>query len=74
VLHNEKIVSADEYVLEINGSRIYCLDKKCRAPVIYVPMSEKRGAHFKTTGKSDSRHATNCGFYEPLGVFEQFKK
>jgi len=74
MLHNENIVSAMEYDPEAHGNRLYCMDKTCKAPVIFVPGSENISPHFKTTGKGDSVHSTSCGFYEPLDLVGSIKK
>ncbi len=74
VLGNGKIVKADEYSADLHGHRLSCIDKNCAAPLIYMPKTETRGAHFKTTGKMDSKHSTDCGFYEPLSVLQAIKK
>lgn len=73
-LESGKIVSAIEYDPEHHGSRIYCLDKQCKAPVFFVQHKEHQVAHFKTSGKGDSRHMENCGFYKPLDFFESVNK
>jgi len=75
ILFNGKIVSADEYNPAIHGSRIYCIDKNCRATLIHVPRTETASAYFKTTGKSpDSRHNEKCSFFRPLTFEESVKK
>lgn len=72
MLNNGSIVNANEYEPDHHGHRIFCID--CKAPVIHVPTSENKAAHFKTTGKNDSKHKPNCGFYEPLDAVESIKK
>lgn len=73
LLHNGKLIHADDYQPDIHGNRIYCLDQKCKAPVIYVPKGSSV-AHFKTTGKGDSQHSPSCGFYQPLNCIESIEK
>ncbi|MEF3304157.1 hypothetical protein [Paenibacillus sp. GYB003] len=73
LLFNGQIVSAEEYKPEKHGHRLFCIDKNCKVPLIFVARGE-REAHFKTTGKADSKHVSGCGFYEPLGVLQAIKK
>ncbi|MEF2247977.1 hypothetical protein [Paenibacillus sp. IITD108] len=74
ILANGDVVRAEEYSSELHGHRLLCMDKNCNVPLIYVPKTETRSAHFKTTGKIDSKHSTQCGFYEPLSVLQAIKK
>lgn len=73
-LHNGKILSSLEYILDDHGSRLYCLDKNCNAPLIFIQGSEVRTAHFKTSGKGESVHKPECGFYQPLDLIESIDK
>jgi hypothetical protein len=73
-LHNGKIVSSLEYSGELHGSRIFCLDSNCKAPLIFVSGNETRTAHFKTSGKGESIHKSGCGFYQPLDFMESINK
>lgn len=74
ILHNGKVVTAREYQPEFHGNRIYCIDKSCKAPVIFVQGNESMAPHFKTTGKNDSRHVETCGFYKPLSFLDSIRK
>ncbi|SDO18802.1 hypothetical protein SAMN04487897_109149 [Paenibacillus sp. yr247] len=74
-LPSGKLVSADEYQESIHGFEILCMDKSCRAPLIFVPKSEKASSHFKTVGKTqDTKHSATCGFYSPLDIVEAIEK
>ncbi|MEQ2527613.1 hypothetical protein WMO40_12955 [Bacillaceae bacterium CLA-AA-H227] len=74
-LHNGGIISSSEYNESTHGTRIYCLDKNCNAPLIYIDAAEEgRVAHFKTSGKGDSKHVANCGFYQRLDLVESISK
>ncbi|MEI2358385.1 hypothetical protein [Mesobacillus zeae] len=74
LLHNGNIVTAAEYNPDVHGSRIYCIDRNCKAPVIHVK-SENAAPHFKTTGKNDGqRHNKLCGFYKQLSFEESIQK
>lgn len=76
-LSNGKIVTTSNYDLQ---STLYCMDKTCKANVIYVAKSELKAAHFKTTGKRDSVHKDNCiyvnkhDFKETLKLVSTFQK
>ncbi|MFS1519508.1 hypothetical protein V1503_24075 [Bacillus sp. SCS-151] len=72
-LHNGQLISADQYEPESHGQRLYCIDKKCKAPVVFVSKG-KANAHFKTTGRGESKHISECGFYEPLDLIDSIKK
>jgi len=74
ILHNGKVVTAQEYSVDIHGNRVFCIDRSCKVPVIYVPESESTMSHFKTTGKNDSKHKPNCGFFKPLDFIDSIKK
>lgn len=74
ILHNGQVVLAKEYNAEVHGNRIYCIDKSCKAPVIFVPGGENIAPHFKTTGKNASKHAITCGFFKPLSFAETIEK
>jgi hypothetical protein len=73
-LHNGKVLSSIEYSPESHGTRLFCLDKNGNAPLIYIQGSEVRAAHFKTSGKGDSIHKSECGFYQPLDQVESIDK
>ncbi|OIJ13365.1 hypothetical protein BKP35_09015 [Anaerobacillus arseniciselenatis] len=73
-LHNGKIVSSLEYNEEIHGSRIFCMDKNCNSPLIFLQGNEVRAAHFKTSGKGESKHQSECGFYQPLDLVQSISK
>jgi len=73
LMHSGKVVTAAEYNPNTHGNRIYCIDKACKVPVIHVSKGGKE-AHFKTTGKLESKHNPSCGFYEPLDVISAIKK
>ncbi len=73
-LSNGSIVNANEYSAEKHGHRVLCIDRACKSPVIHVPASENNVAHFKTTGKNDSRHVKGCGFYESLDAVDSIEK
>lgn len=73
-LHTGKIVSALEYNLDVHGSRIYCMDKTCNAPLIFVRENDGRAAHFKSSGKGESKHQSACGFYQPLDLIGSISK
>lgn len=73
-LHDGKVVSSLEYDANVHGHRIFCLDKKCKAPLIFVQGNDTRAAHFKTSGKGDSVHRSGCGFYQPLDLVESINK
>lgn len=75
LLHNGKVVTAAEYNPDVYGNRIYCIDKSCKAPVIYVAGTESSVPYFKTTGKNEeSKHTEKCGFYKPLTFEESILK
>lgn len=75
LLHSGKVISAAEYNVDVHGHRIFCIDKSCRAPVIYVAGTETSVPYFKTTGKNDdSKHTISCGFYKPLTFEESIQK
>jgi hypothetical protein len=75
LLPDGRLIHADEYNESVHGFNILCLDKNCRAPLIFVPKSDKAASHFKTIGKnSDSKHSTKCGFYQPLDIVESIEK
>ncbi|MYL35438.1 hypothetical protein GLW08_21385 [Pontibacillus yanchengensis] len=74
LLNNGSLVHANEYEQDTHGSRIYCIDKNCNAPVIFVPSHEGSTPHFKTTGKNDSKHQKGCGFYEPMDFVDSLEK
>lgn len=48
-----RILNAHEYQLEKYGN-IFCIDKKCKSPLIYVAAAENTSPYFKTTGKGNS--------------------
>jgi hypothetical protein len=80
-LSNGTILSALEYSPQKHGFEIYCLDKNCSAPLIFVDRNTRNSsdvqvaAHFKTTGKDEStRHKKGCGFYDSLDVIEAIEK
>lgn len=75
ILHSGKIVTAAEYNPDIHGNRLYCIDKICSKPVIFVKGTESSVPYFKTTGKgNDSKHHEQCGFARPLTFEESIKK
>lgn len=74
ILHSGQVVSARDYSVDVHGNRLYCMDKSCKVPVIFVKGGENVSPHFKTTGKHDSKHVENCGFYKPLNFIESIKK
>jgi hypothetical protein len=74
ILHNGQVVTAKEYIADIHGSRLYCIDKSCKTPVIFITGNETIMPHFKTTGKNDSKHVTTCGFYKPLSFIDTVRK
>lgn len=74
MLHNGKIISAKEYNSELHGSRIYCIDSKCKSPMIFIPQTETTMAYFKTTGKNQSIHTAECGFFKALDFHESINK
>lgn len=75
LLHSGKIITAAEYNPTVHGNRIYCIDRLCQTPVIFVSGSESTVPYFKTTGKnSDSKHHDNCGFARPLSFEESISK
>ncbi|MCM3715426.1 hypothetical protein M3202_15245 [Alkalihalobacillus oceani] len=63
------ICYSEEYQVEKHGSRLFCIDSDCQAPVIFVKRSKTSVAHFKTTGKEGSKHKLGCGFYQSLDMF-----
>lgn len=71
LLQNGKIITAIEYNKEVHGD-LKCID--CKVPVIFVPTSESSHAHFKTTGKNESKHSSLCGFAKPLSFEESIQK
>ncbi|MGY3716076.1 hypothetical protein ACWE42_11175 [Sutcliffiella cohnii] len=73
-LHNGNIVTTLEYNSDLHGTRVYCIDKSCNAPLIYVAENDNRAAHFKTSGKGDSKHSSQCGFYQQLDLIESISK
>jgi hypothetical protein len=74
LLYNGKVITAAEYNPDSHGHRIYCIDKSCKAPVIYVN-TESSIPHFKTTGKNEeSKHTDKCGFFKPLSFEESIQK
>jgi hypothetical protein len=73
-LHNGRVLSSLEYNPDTHGTRLFCLDKDCNAPLIFIQGSEVRTAHFKTSGKGDSVHQSGCGFYQPLDLVESIDK
>lgn len=75
LLHNGNVVAAKEYNAETHGNRLYCVDQSCKnVPVIYMPGTENVTPYFKTTGKGDSKHSEQCGFYRTLDFVESVKK
>ncbi|MDC3424393.1 hypothetical protein NC797_07715 [Aquibacillus sp. 3ASR75-11] len=74
ILHNGQVITAREYNTDVHGTRLFCIDKSCKVPVIFVPGNENVSPYFKTTGKHDSKHNEGCGFYKPLTFVESVKK
>lgn len=68
-----RIIKAYEYQSEKHGD-IYCIDKICKVPLIYISAAANTSAHFKTTGKGDSIHHGNCIFARTLGFEESIVK
>lgn len=73
-LHNGQIISSIEYEENSHGSRLFCIDKKCGVPLIFVSATEETKPHFKTTGKGDSKHTGECGFFRQLDLVETISK
>lgn len=73
-LHNGQIISSIEYEENSHGSRLFCIDKKCGVPLIFVSATEEIKPHFKTTGKGDSKHTGECGFFRQLDLVETISK
>ncbi|WP_066297790.1 DUF7828 domain-containing protein [Bacillus sp. FJAT-29937] len=71
--HQGRIIKAHEYQLEKHGN-IYCIDKKCNSPLVYVSATENTSSYFKTTGKGDSIHHEACAFARPLTFEESLNK
>ncbi|MFD5853714.1 hypothetical protein ACFWGC_26635 [Cytobacillus pseudoceanisediminis] len=74
ILASGQLISANEYTPEIHGSQILCMDPSCKAPVIFVPSSDTISSHFKTSGKGESIHAINCGFFQSLSFQDSVAK
>lgn len=74
ILHTGTVVAARDYNVDTHGNRLYCIDKSCKVPVIYVGGGDNLSPYFKTTGKNDSKHAANCGFFKPLNFVESVQK
>jgi hypothetical protein len=72
--HSAKMVTAVEYDQGEHGSRLFCIDPDCKAPVIHVGKSEHAAAHFKTTGRGESRHHAKCGFFAPMDMVNSIEK
>ncbi|MED3554219.1 hypothetical protein [Cytobacillus praedii] len=68
-----RIIKAHEYQLEKHGN-IFCIDKKCKSPLIYVAAAENTSPYFKTTGKGNSIHHKDCVFARPLTFEESITK
>lgn len=73
-LHDNKLVFSYDYQIDIHGNRLFCVDKKCNAPLIFIPGNETKTAHFKTSGKGESKHNSYCGFYKSLDLVGSIKK
>lgn len=67
-LTNRNIISTAEYDFT---SDIFCIDPNCSAKVIFVEKSVDRAAHFRTTGKGESIHSEECGFFKELDFKEK---
>ncbi|MBU7595857.1 hypothetical protein AB3Z07_28265 (plasmid) [Metabacillus halosaccharovorans] len=74
LLSNGKIITAIEYISEIHSSRLFCIDKSCNRPVVFVKGNENKSPYFKTTGHNGSTHTETCGFYKPLDFLESLNK
>ncbi|WP_282156239.1 hypothetical protein [Cytobacillus gottheilii] len=74
ILQNGKLITAMEYIKELHGSQIFCLDPSCKSPVSFVPGTDSVAAHFKTSGKGGSIHTPNCGFYKSLSFQDSVTK
>ncbi|MFA8440200.1 hypothetical protein [Pueribacillus sp. YX66] len=72
-LSNGYIVTAKEYSPTKHGTQLFCIDRACQSPVIFVS-GGKNTAHFKTTGKLKSKHTAQCGFLRPLTFHESIAK
>lgn len=70
LLSDGKVITAKVYDEKLHGVRIYCMDKSCGVPLIYIPESDGVTAHFKSSGRGDSIHKENCGFAKKL-TFQQ---
>ncbi|MCY7454266.1 hypothetical protein [Bacillus altitudinis] len=74
LLANGSTIHADQYLLDVHGPNLFCIDKCCRAPVFFVKGNEDIRSHFKTSGKNDSVHKEGCAFYRQLTFEESMKK
>lgn len=64
-LGDGRIISAKDYLPDVHGPSLFCLDSTCKVPVHYVQESEKV-PFFKTSGKSASVHIQGCAFASKL--------
>ncbi|MEG6533727.1 hypothetical protein NSQ82_20550 [Caldifermentibacillus hisashii] len=74
LLHDGRMITASEYNFKYHGTRLYCVDKNCHVPVIFVPGTESVTPYFKTTGKNNSKHKPSCAFFKPLSFEESIVK
>ncbi|WP_028393897.1 hypothetical protein [Bacillus cihuensis] len=73
-LENGNLITAKEYIPDLHGVQLFCLDKVCRVPLIFVQGNDDVSPHFKTSGKNDSVHKKNCGFSRKLSFQESVNK
>lgn len=73
-LNNGEVIDALEYIESIHGREVYCIDRSCKAPVIYVSGTETKSPYFKTSGKHNSKHNHDCGFFRTLDFMESLQK
>ncbi|RKJ74814.1 hypothetical protein D7X33_19200 [Butyricicoccus sp. 1XD8-22] len=64
-LSDGRIIPAKDYIPNIHGTAIFCLDSTCKVPVHFVQESEKV-PFFKTSGKGASVHIQGCAFASKL--------
>jgi len=74
LLANGQVIQAKDYIPDVHGVRLFCIDQSCRVPVIYVQGNQNTVPFFKTTGKGDSIHKESCGFFRKLSFQETLKK
>jgi len=74
LLSNGKMINAWEYDVDVHGPDLKCIDSQCNVTVHYVAKSDAVAAHFKTSGKTESKHKQSCGFAKPLDPISSLKK